>query len=218
MKIININQQTNNRFLNLYEAEFENGVKWTLASRRSSKELMLATGKTKADTVTIIPILNINGKTSILMTKEFRYPLNDNVWSFPAGLVEEGESPEVSAIRELEEEIGAKEVSALNQVTGVCFKSEGLTDETACVYEAVISKLGKQNLQDSEDIKVFAIEIEDIPKFIDSHKNSMSQIAALYLPMIYKEYMLTSENELLREKLKKLEEENQKLTNQSQPQ
>ena len=40
----------------------------------------------------------------ILVCKEFRYPLNDFCYEFPAGLIDEGETPEEAAIRELKEE------------------------------------------------------------------------------------------------------------------
>ena len=52
-----------------------------------------------------------------MLQKQFRPPINKVVIEVPAGLVDEGESPEESAIRELREETGyigiAAEVSPI---------------------------------------------------------------------------------------------------------
>ena len=42
----------------------------------------------------------------ILINKEYRMSVGDYVYNFPAGLIDEGETPEVAAKRELKEETG----------------------------------------------------------------------------------------------------------------
>ena len=186
MKIKKIEKQTNNKFLNLYRLYYENGTVWDMSSRNSEHSLVAKTNSAKADAVVIIPYVVENKKTKIILTKEFRYPINDYVWGFPAGLVDKGETEEESALRELKEEIGAEKVSSLERITDACFSSEGMTDESSVVFEATIEKFGKQKLQEKEDIKFFKVEIEKVLDFIKNKKLSVK--AAIYLPLIYRIY------------------------------
>ena len=55
--------------------------------------------------ITGVGILPIVGE-KIILQKAFRYPLNASFWEMPRGMVDSGEDPKVSAIRELEEESG----------------------------------------------------------------------------------------------------------------
>lgn len=54
------------------------------------------------DFVSILPLFN----STIVMIKIFRYPTNRLSLEIPSGHVETGETPEASALRELEEETG----------------------------------------------------------------------------------------------------------------
>lgn len=69
------------------------------------------------DGVGIVAILQKQSGPELLLQKQFRPPINKVVIEVPAGLVDEGESPEESAIRELREETGyigiAAEVSPI---------------------------------------------------------------------------------------------------------
>ena len=72
MKLVNVTQLTNERFLNLYTLEYEHEgktIKWTLASRNKPEDLICVTGKQKADTVCIVPKIKIEGKEFLVLTK-----------------------------------------------------------------------------------------------------------------------------------------------------
>ena len=56
-----------------------------------------------ARSVVLIPI-EIDGR--VMMVKQYRAPLGREIWEFPAGRLNAGESPEDAARRECEEEIG----------------------------------------------------------------------------------------------------------------
>ena len=201
MKLVNVKKLTNERFLNMYDLEYEhNGetIHWTLASRNKPEELVSVTGKQRADTVCIIPKIVKDGKECVIITKEFRQPINDYVFSFPAGLVESGEDLFECCARELKEEIGADEISEVNKLSNICYNSEGMTDESVVMFEVVISKLGKQNLQDHEDIKVFIVPIEELEKFTEG--KNLSTKAGIYCPMIVREYELKKQLEELKNK------------------
>ena len=124
MDLVNVKKLTNERFLNLYQLEYEHDgqkIYWTLASRNNPEELVSVTGQEKVDTVCIIPKVMKNGKECVIMIKEFRQPINDYVYSFPAGLVEKDEDLFECCARELKEEIGADEISEVMKVCMAAF-------------------------------------------------------------------------------------------------
>ncbi|MCJ1475953.1 hypothetical protein MMC13_004617 [Lambiella insularis] len=73
---------------------------WEAASRKTR-------GKTGIDAVAIAPILRHPSKPpSTLLILQYRPPVKAVCVEFPAGLIDEGESPQEAAVRELREETG----------------------------------------------------------------------------------------------------------------
>jgi ADP-ribose pyrophosphatase len=58
------------------------------------------------DAIQILAILDKPTGPEVLLEKQFRPPTGKVVVEFPAGMVDEGETPEQAAIRELREETG----------------------------------------------------------------------------------------------------------------
>ncbi|XP_075826547.1 ADP-sugar pyrophosphatase isoform X2 [Microtus pennsylvanicus] len=77
---------------------------------RTWETVKLTTRKGKsADGVSIIPVLQRTlHYECIVLVKQFRPPMGGYCLEFPAGLIDDGESPEAAALRELEEETGYK--------------------------------------------------------------------------------------------------------------
>ncbi len=183
MKVNKITKQTDNKYINMYKLEYENGALWTIASRRNETELSVKNKNDKIDAVNIIPLwADKDGDKCVVITKEFRYPINDYVYSFPAGLVEDGEDLETAAVRELKEEIGAEGNVKLQLFCDKAYSSDGLTDENSVVYLAEIEKIGQQDLQDHEDINVQIVKIKDLKKFVKNKKISLK--LAMYAAMV----------------------------------
>jgi ADP-ribose pyrophosphatase len=84
------------------------------------------------DAVVIVPFHK--AKDKLVITREYRVPLNDYEYGFPAGLIDEGESVEQAARRELREETGLN-LSRLIKISPPIYSSAGMTDESvAMVY------------------------------------------------------------------------------------
>ena len=74
------------------------------------------------DGVGIVAILQKPSGLELLLQKQFRPPINKVVIEVPAGLVDEGETAEESAVRELREETGYVGIAA--EVSPVMFNGE----------------------------------------------------------------------------------------------
>uniref|UniRef100_A0A8C9LT41 ADP-sugar pyrophosphatase n=2 Tax=Piliocolobus tephrosceles TaxID=591936 RepID=A0A8C9LT41_9PRIM len=75
---------------------------WESVKRTTRKEQT-------ADGVAIIPVLQRTlHYECIVLVKQFRPPMGGYCIEFPAGLIDDGETPEAAALRELEEETGYK--------------------------------------------------------------------------------------------------------------
>ena len=186
MKFLKVEQLTNEKYLNLFVLYYEHDGKqivWTMASRKSKADLsdyLNRTANDRApDTVCVVPLFNDkDGDDCIMMTKEFRQPTNSFVISFPAGLVEDGEGAEESALRELREEIGATCISSLVSFpVRNTLNSEGMTDENVTMFIAEVEEFDSQNLQDCEIIELVPVKMKSIETFIKNEEENGSQFS-----------------------------------------
>jgi len=70
----------------------------------------------------------------LVLVRQFRYAVNQEVWELPAGRLDPGESPEEGARRELEEEVGLR--AGRMEHLGSFFSSPGFCDEIMHLYRA----------------------------------------------------------------------------------
>jgi ADP-ribose pyrophosphatase len=131
--------------------------------------------------VTMIPI---NSHGQILFVRQYRYCAEQDLLELPAGTLDEGESPETCALREVREEIG---MSAENlKKIGEFFLVPGYSTERMYIYLA--TELSSDPLQGDEDefITVEAIALEKVPELVSQGIiQDAKSIAALYLAQPY---------------------------------
>jgi ADP-ribose pyrophosphatase len=126
---------THQKWLNLFDVKYVaktgDEKSWQLATRQ--KEPKCVTGRyDRPDAVVIVPFHK--AKDKMVITREYRVPLNDYEYGFPAGLIDEGESVEQATRRELREETGLT-VSRFIKMSPPIYSSAGMTDESvAMVY------------------------------------------------------------------------------------
>ena len=205
-KIIGIEKLTDDKYLNYYKITYltPEGAKrsWSIASRNNIDNLVCKTGKVEANCVCIIPRVIVDGEPALVITKEYRVPVGGYVYSFPAGIIDPGESPLDSALRELHEEIGVTKIKSARVLTGACLNSEGLTDESTITIEVNVDEFGKQNLQDDEDIQYEIVKLSELEEYLKG--KNLSVRLGMYAPMAIREYELYRENKALRAENEKL--------------
>ena len=74
----------------------------------------------------------------MLVTDEYRFPVNDWTISVPSGLIDPGESADQAAVRELAEETGYSEVE-VKRILPATYSSVGMTDERVQPVIAVVN-------------------------------------------------------------------------------
>jgi ADP-ribose pyrophosphatase len=105
--------------------------------------------------VLVVPVLDAK---NMIMIRNYRVAVNEQLWEFPAGKLEPGENPRDAATRELEEETGYR--SAQVRSLGEFYTSPGFTDELMRVFVAEELTPAVQRLEPGEEIEVQIVAIE----------------------------------------------------------
>jgi ADP-ribose pyrophosphatase len=104
----------------------------------------------------------------VILVRQFRAALGTDLLEIPAGKRDvPGEPPEVTAARELEEEIGMLAGSLVPLAE--FYNSAGFSDEYSYVYLATDLRAGVQSLQGEEEqhMTVERHRLEDVPAMIE---------------------------------------------------
>ncbi len=172
-RVKNITKQTNNRFLNLYEfqAERRNGkvAPYFVASRVSNMNDLKAVSHNQHSDGVIIYAVYGEQKDKIVLIRQFRYPINDYIYEFPAGLVEDDEDMFEAGIREIYEETGLfftpKKVDST--YSKPFFTTVGMTDESCgTVYGYCSGTPSNTHQEDSEDIQIILADREECKRIL----------------------------------------------------
>jgi ADP-ribose pyrophosphatase len=158
LKIKDIKKVTNYSHLNMYEITYLDRLQkqkvWQIASRQSKPRC--ASGDfDKPDAVVIVPFHVAQNK--LVVIEEFRVPLGSYQFGFPAGLVDDGETIQEAAKRELYEETGLNVTTFLRQSPPV-YSSSGMSDESVVmVYVECEGEPSRKNNEASEDITTLMV-------------------------------------------------------------
>lgn len=148
-------------------------------------EALGSTGAPDPDAVCIVPLLPDG---SVLLEREFRYPLNSWCVSLPAGLIDAGESLEEAVARELSEETGYRLrddiAPAVRPLPQPGFSSTGLTEENVQVVFAQVEAAGKARPDSAELIEPFIVARADLRAFLDANQLPIGTRCQLILELL----------------------------------
>ena len=153
MKLNSVEEVLAMPYFKVYSAMYENRENGHVAQSdivsRNRDLTMERLGRTlPVSAVAILPVDPVNRR--ILLTREFRMPVNDYLVAIPAGLVDPGEDVRTAAARELREETGCIADRIITLPPG--FSCIGLTDETACCVIATVKGQVESSQEDNEEI------------------------------------------------------------------
>ena len=132
---------------------------WECASRTTRKG-------TGVDAVAVAPILrHPNKPPSTLLVLQYRPPVQATCVEFPAGLIDEGESPEEAAVRELWEETGYE--GKVVDVSPTIVSDPGLTDANMQMVTVEVElkegdKEPEQHLDEGEHIERRIVPLSEL--------------------------------------------------------
>ncbi|WP_323694155.1 NUDIX hydrolase [Staphylococcus pseudintermedius] len=100
----------------------------------------------------------------VILVKQYRKALEQELLEIPAGKLEPGEDRESAAMRELEEETGykAKKLTLIGEVYG----TPGFSNEKISVYFADDLVEGKVNLDEDEFVEKVLYSLDDVKKAV----------------------------------------------------
>ena len=102
----------------------------------------------------------------VILIRQYRYAVNKFLWEFPAGSVDEGETPEKAAVRECHEEIG--QVPATVVRLAAMYPTPGYCDEEMVFFR--LSNLEEPThdaeVDEDEDIEAKSFELREAREMV----------------------------------------------------
>lgn len=115
-----------------------------------------------------VAVLPVTESGRILLIKQYRHAVDEEIFEIPAGMIEEGEEPAASACRELREETGFMP-GKLEEITEI-YTSPGFCDEKIYIYLACGLTAAPLPQDDDEYIKTFDFTVEETESMIAERK------------------------------------------------
>ncbi|MEH7463283.1 NUDIX hydrolase [Bacillus thuringiensis] len=152
-------------------------------------EVVLPNGETsKREIVThpgAVAIIAITDDEKIVLVEQYRKAMEKELVEIPAGKLEQGEKPEVTAIRELEEETGY--ICDNMELITSFYTSPGFADEIVYVYEAtgLKKKEDKADLDEDEFVELMEVSLEEALQLIKEQRihDAKTMFAIQYLQL-----------------------------------
>ncbi|MDD3436534.1 MAG: NUDIX hydrolase [Candidatus Gastranaerophilales bacterium] len=117
-------------------------------------------------------------ENTILMVKQYRYPIKQVSLELPAGRLEPNDNPDERIKKELEEETGY--IAETWKSLGYIYTTPGICDEKLYLYYATKLTFKKQNPEEGEIIEYFEYNIDKVFELIKTGEiNDAKTICAL---------------------------------------
>ena len=182
MKFKGIEKKTEGRFITRYDISYETeDGKEKLYEIISRNNNITSYDELHGDSPdAVVLIMTSQDGERILVNKEFRLAAGVWVYNFPAGLIDEGETPEEAAKRELREETGL-ELVRINDVIGLSYSAVGFSNEMNVCVVGVCEGDIKRSDSSFEEIEAAWYTKEDIRELLKHERFAARTQAYLYM-------------------------------------
>ena len=151
----------------------------TVDGRQSTREVV--------EHANCIAVIAVDADDNVLLVKQFRQALEQELLEIPAGGIDAGEGAEAAVMREMQEETGFRP-QKLKHLCGF-YSSPGFCDEYLDLYLATDLEPGRLHAEDTEGIELVRVPVDQIRELVASGKiEDGKTIAGL---LFYLEYRKT---------------------------
>ena len=177
MKLIGLNEIDGGKYLRRYDLVYENKAgkekHYEMVSRRQIHTPEELGGASSG----ISMIVTMDHK--LLLLKEFRMAINRTVFNLCAGMLNEGESIEACAERELYEETGLQ-IQKIKKILPASYSAVAISDiMTNIVYVEACGTISTDHTSANEEISAAFYSAQEIEKLLETESfSSRSQLAA----------------------------------------
>ena len=128
---------------------------------------------------TWVNVIPVTPENDIVLVRQYRHGIRDITLEIPGGLLENSDSPEKTAARELQEETGYVSDDIVN--LGWVYPNPAIQNNRCytCLARNAIPA-GRQNQDDKEDIEVVLRPLGDVPAMIRSGEINHGLIIAAF--------------------------------------
>ncbi|MFC1884347.1 NUDIX hydrolase [Thermodesulfobacteriota bacterium] len=126
-----------------------------------------------------VNVIPLTGENQVVLVRQYRHGIRDVTLEIPGGLVEEEDSPEEAARRELLEETGydAGKIEPL----GFVHPNPAIQNNMCYTFLATdVFRCGQQQQDDKEDIEVLLLPVNQIPGIIKEGGITHSLVLAAF--------------------------------------
>ena len=117
-----------------------------------------------------VAIIALNDEGKIIMVEQYRKPLERSLLEIPAGKLEPGEEPKITAERELEEETGYR-ADKLDYLTSF-YTSPGFADEIIHIYVASgLNEIENPMIGDEDEfVELYELSLDEALQAVDEKR------------------------------------------------
>lgn len=134
-----------------------------------------------------VTVAAVTKDREFILVRQYRPGPEAVIVSFPEGHIDQGESPEETAKRELLEETG---YSAENVLLLKVIRTAYSTETRYCLLATGCEKIGEQQLDPNEFIEVFTMPLEGFRSFLQNPDSELfSNIDSGYLALDYLKWL-----------------------------
>ncbi|OGH58586.1 MAG: hypothetical protein A2725_02690 [Candidatus Magasanikbacteria bacterium RIFCSPHIGHO2_01_FULL_33_34] len=131
-----------------------------------------------------VVIFGITDDNRVLLINEYFFSQNKMVISLPAGMVDDGMSPEEVAILELKQETGCKAKQMI--FLGDLYRGKYVTGQAYVFLALGVEQVYEQDLEETENIEVNFVSLKELEDIMSQNKmKAMHQVSATYMALDY---------------------------------